>query len=488
MSPKRKLILGSILLIRGIVSLVYGLLIYISLAGVNAILFFNQEHLYIFYYVFSRVLLVWGVALIVSGILIFLLVSIHKEFRSKKPMAAAIVTMVVGLALSGLFIYAVYPPPLNASIEMRPSAQFTEVGSDRSIVYNLSLYSNYYSLGYFNISLGGKNVFNQSFEFKGYGNTSYTVPSSTFSSPGNYSVLTTVAHGSSKKIFVSWTDVKPYLPMHVYVSGPTEATDGYTGNYSVQISGGYAPYQIRWYVYGQHMHELLGQHISFAFGDYYWGYKVEAIVSGAYGAQNTSSLYVYVVSNLSASFTAEYTQLDQYMTDVFNSSIYSGLEQTGVGPYSYSWYENGNLFSTSENSSYQFKSPGIYNISLSVKDSEGQISTSSQDVHVNPRFTLWSYGPFVEQITGSETVDFWYNVTGGTWLENVSGYGHYSVTFYVDGVGYYSDNSFFSNDIGHYEFTLSSSVLNSGSNTFEVIAEDGVGQTSTFSIEISYSS
>lgn len=42
MSPKRKLILGSILLIGGIVSLVYGLLIYISLAGVNAILFFNQ--------------------------------------------------------------------------------------------------------------------------------------------------------------------------------------------------------------------------------------------------------------------------------------------------------------------------------------------------------------------------------------------------------------------------------------------------------------
>lgn len=72
MSPKRKLILGSILLIGGIVSLVYGLLIYISLAGVNAILFFNQEHLYIFYYVFSRVLLVWGVALIVSGILILI--------------------------------------------------------------------------------------------------------------------------------------------------------------------------------------------------------------------------------------------------------------------------------------------------------------------------------------------------------------------------------------------------------------------------------
>ena len=72
-------------------------------------------------------------------------------------------------------------------------------------------------------------------------------------------------------------------------------------------------------------------------------------------------------------------------------------------------------------------------------------------------------------------------------MQNVSGYGHYSATFYVNGGYYVADNSFFSDDIGHYEFTLSSYVLNTGENSLKVVVTDGVGQTSVLSIEIDYS-
>ncbi len=488
MKSSNRLILGSVMLTVGVSLLVFGFLLYIDTSGLNVLLYEANRHLFIFYYVLARILIIWGIALISAAVVLYLIVAIHKEFKSRKPMVMAVSVLLVGLSLSGFFVYAVFPPPVHSKVEIKPSDQYTEVGSQRSIVYNLSLYSNYRSVGYFNVSLNGDNVFDQSLGFTGYDNATYTVPSSTFSSPGNYTVSVSVVHGSSKKVSRSWIDVKPQSPMDVYISGPIDVTDGYTGNYSAHITGGYSPYRILWYISGQNSHRLSGDSISFTFGDYYYGYSIEALVTDAYGMENSSTIYAYIAPNLTASFSAEYTQLDQYMTDVFNSSTYSGFEQTGVGPYSYYWYENGNLFSTSENSTYQFQSAGTYNISLNVKDSENQVSMYSEDIKVNPQFGLWSYGPFPSQITGSESVNFWYNVTGGTWFQNVSGFGHYEVTFYVDGNGYIPDNSFFSGNIGHYEFALSSYVLNNGGNSFEVMAQDGVGQESDFSITVYYSS
>ncbi len=282
--------------------------------------------------------------------------------------------------------------------------------------------------------------------------------------------------------------MKPYIPMKVTITGPYEATDGYTGIFHASVSGGYGPYAIRWDISGEHSHIFSGSTVSFTFGNYDFGYSIEAWAIDAYGAVNSSSMTTYIVQNLTPSFTAEYQQLDSGMTDVFNGTTYSGFDQTGVGPYYYSWYENGNLFATGENSSYQFDTPGTYNITLIVKDSENITASYSQNIKVNPRLTLWSYGPLVTSISGSQTVDFWYNVTGGTWIENVSGFGHYYVVFYVNGNGYIPYNSFFSNNIGHYEFQLSSYVLSPGTNSFEAYVQDGVDQTSILNLQIYYSS
>ena len=489
MKYRGKIIVGTILLIIGVLSLVFGFLIYINISGVNVLLYINSVHSFVFNYILSRVFIIWGVALIVSGISVIMLGALKKEFRSKKPLAIAIAVLIIGLAISGLFVYVSIPPSLDAKAELSANSQYTQANSSKAIVYNVSAYSNYHSMEYFNVSLNGKLVFNQSQEFKGYQNSSYCIPPDTFPSPGNYTVSTTITHGDSKKIFKSWIDVKPYSPMSISIVGPKEVTDGYTGNYSVHVTGGYGPYQVLWSIAGEHTHHMSGNTISFTFGDSYFGYNVQACVFDKYGAENTSSITVYLASNLSASFSCEYPQLDQYMTDTFNGSIFSDFSTSGVGPYSYYWYEDGNLFSSSENSTYTFQTPGIYNISLEVKDSENQTSEYSKNIQVNPRFTLISYypNPPPYDISGSQSVDFWYNVTGGTWLQNVSGYGHYSAIFYVNGGYYVSDYSFFSDDIGHYEFTLSSYVLNSGENSFKVVVTDGVGQTSVLSIEIDYS-
>lgn len=487
MKYRNKIIIGTILLIIGIVSLVFGFLIYIDTSGVNVLLYIGRVHSFAFDYVLARILIIWGTALIAAAIVLYMLVALKKEFSTKKPLAVAISVLIIGLAVTGFFIAAVAPPSLHAKAELAANTQYTQVGSSKPVTYNVSSYSNYLSMEYFNVSLNGKIIFNQSLAFKGYKNTTFCIPTSTFLSPGNYTVNTTIAHGSTQKTFKSWIDVKAYSPMRVYVTGPTNVTDGYTGSYSAHVTGGYGPYNVVWCISGLNNHKLSGNTVSFTFGNSYFGYNVKACAFDAYGAENVSSLTVYLASNLSASFTCSYQQLDQYMTDTFNSSIFSYFEQTGIGPYTYSWYENGNLFSSSANSSYEFQTPGIYNITLEVKDSENQISEYSKNIQVNSRFTLWSYSPLPSEITGSQSIDFWYNVTGGTWLENVSGFGHYDATFYVNGQGYLPYYSIFSDDIGHYEFTLSPSVLSPGENSFKVVLQDGVGQlTSPFSIEIYY--
>ena len=469
-------------------SLVLGLLIYINISGLNVLIYLYREHTFIFDVRLSRVFIGWGLALISSGIILLLLGSLKKEFQSRKPMAAALAVLIVALAVTGLFVYTVLPPPVDVHADLSASSQYTQVGSERPVYYNVSSYSNYHSMEYFNVSLNGNILFNQSLEFKGYKNTSLCLPPSLFSSPGNYSLSTTIVHGSVKKTFNSWVDVKPYSPMSVSISGPSQVTDGYTGNFSAHVSGGYGPYSVRWDIYGEHNHDLTGNDVSFTFGDYYYGYTVKACAIDEYGAVNSSSMTSYLTSNLTASYSDTYSQLDQYMTDTFNASTYLGLQLSGVPPYSYAWYEDGNLFSSKENSTFQFSTPGIYNVSLEVKDSEGQTSLYYQTVEVNPRLTLWNYSSLPYQISGSQCNNFWYNVTGGTWLENVSGFSHYEVTFYINGQGYIPDNSFFSNDIGHYEFSLSEYNLNVGSNTFKVVVQDGVGQTSIFNIIVYYSS
>lgn len=488
MNYKNKIILGTILLILGIFSLVFGILLYTDTT--DGLLFVYSLHLLVFEFVLARLLIGWGLGFISTAIVLFVMGALKTEFKSRKPMAIALAILIIAVLFSGFLIYAAIPPPLEAKAALDVNSQYTEVGTEKPVIYNVSAYSNYHSCEYFNVSLKGKNVYNESELFSGYFNTSYNIPPSTFSSPGNYSVATTITHGSSKKVFTSWIDVKAYSPMKISITGPNEITDGYTATYSAQVSGGYGPDVVHWCISGEHGHKLTGDNVSFTFGDYYYGYNIQACVFDKYGEENTTSMTAYLVSNLSASYSCSYPQLDQYMTDTFNASTYSGFQESGVGPYTYSWYDNGNLFSTSENTTYTFQNAGMHNITLEVKDVEGQTSNYSQNIKVNPRFGLWSYYPTPppSQVTGSQCVDFWYNVTGGTWYQNVSGSGHYDATFYVNGEGYYPDNSFYSNGIGHYEFTLSSYDLNAGENSFKVVVQDGVGQTSVLSIDIEYSS
>ena len=486
MKPERKFIFGTILIIMGIVLLVIGLIQYVGIYGINAIFYIHRIHDYVFNYVMSYVLIIWGSALLISGFVFILLGFMKKEFSSKKPLAVGVSVLIIAMGITGFFIYSAVPPSIHADVSISSPSHYAEVGSSNSTDYKSSVYSNYYATEYFNISLKGKLIYDLNNSFHGYYNTTYMIPGNILNSPGNYSILVSVVHGTKRYEKSSWFYVYPLANMNITINGPKIIEPGIAGSYSVSVSGGYGPYNVSWIVFGNSTHHFYGKTLSYIFGEPYYGYSIIASVRDKYGDIENKSIAISENPGLSSSFTSQYSQLDQYMNDVFNSSIYSGFSQTGVPPYHYFWYENGNLFSNSINASYVFQSSGIYNISLKIVDSDNVSSYSHMYIKVNPKFTLASLGPDITTITGSQSSTFWYNVTGGTWYQNASGFGHYEITFYVNGNGYMASSSNFYNDIGHYSFTFNSFVLQTGANTIKIVAQDGVGQTSSSTFILYY--
>ena len=104
MKSSNRLILGSVMLIVGVSLLVFGFLLYIDTSGLNVLLYDANRHLFIFYYVLARILIIWGIALISAAVVLYLIVAIHKEFKSRKPMVMAVSVLLVGLSLSGFFV------------------------------------------------------------------------------------------------------------------------------------------------------------------------------------------------------------------------------------------------------------------------------------------------------------------------------------------------------------------------------------------------
>ena len=385
----RKTKIGVVLLILGIPTLVFGIVSYSTLVGIYALSSIGHPYAYRFEFVISLVVLSWGSALLISGVILLVLGFSGFIFNSRKPMVIGIVILMISLAFSGLVLYGAAPPPYRSSVVASTYDNCTEVNSAKPMVYNFSSYSNYPSKDYFNISLGSRVVFRYNFSFNGYDNFTCRVPASVFKQPGEYTSTNLIMGHGTRKVETSSIKVLPYVPVKVSVSGPSIVEPCYTGSYSAFVSGAYGPYSISWIVRGERTREFNGSSISLKFGTYYYGYEVIASAVNKYGVSNSSIEYVTLVHSLSASFTSKYSQLDAGMKDIFNSSVSTICGKTGVSPYSYEWFVDGTQFSSSENASYAFSHSGTYNVSLQVTDSLGNVSHYYQDVKVNSPFYLY---------------------------------------------------------------------------------------------------
>lgn len=206
---ERRLIIGISVLITGIVLLVIGFLIFIDLSSLNALAYIGNVHRYATLRILAFLSLGWGIALLISGILIFFLQYIKYTFKTKKIFAVVIGILVVGLAVTGIFGAAAIPPKLHINVVPSINSHYVEIypSSNTDIYGNFSVSVNYPYLFYLNITVNSTT----SDIFSGGCGYSTSIPFAfyNFYTAGNHTItLTIISHGV-KKIFSTWVYVFP---------------------------------------------------------------------------------------------------------------------------------------------------------------------------------------------------------------------------------------------------------------------------------------
>ena len=190
-------------------------------------------------------------------------------------------------------------------------------------------------------------------------------------------------------------------------------------------------------------------------------YTVSVTGTDNNGVQKSGSFTMTVDSSPSASISENRTYVDVGVPVSFTSSLSGGTGSYG----SYSWTENGNQFSTSQNPSYSFSSADTSgaSISFSAKDSAGDSFSSSNTL------TLYIYSAPTVSLTSSANpttpntqITFTASASGG--------YGSYNYAFYI---GSTQEQSGSSN-------TYSTSFSSSGTYSVKVVVTDQGGGTASY--------
>ena len=190
-------------------------------------------------------------------------------------------------------------------------------------------------------------------------------------------------------------------------------------------------------------------------------YTVSVTGTDNNGVQKSGSITMTVDSTPSASISENRTYVDVGVPVSFTSSLSGGTGSYG----SYSWTENGNQFSTSQNPSYSFSSADTSgaSISFSAKDSAGDSFSSSNTL------TLYIYSAPTVSLSSSANpttpntqITFTASASGG--------YGSYNYAFYI---GSTQEQSGSSN-------TYSTSFSSSGTYSVKVVVTDQGGGTASY--------
>lgn len=280
-----------------------------------------------------------------------------------------------------------------------------------------------------------------------------------FPKAGNYNITLLIedSQGAKAKTYldiavVPLPRVAVQLSKSITDTGiPVEFNSSVTGgdpffNFSWSISGiGFVGYQ---------------QDIHYAFA-HSGNYTVTVTVYDGSGNSATNSLSIEVHNSPKVSFQASYSNIDPNVTDSFNSLV------TGGTPgYQFEWYVNQNKVGFSSTLNYTFHSPGIYVISQSIEDSQGETASYVADV------TVSSY-PQASIIFSGQNVDA--NVSETYRASSFGGIGPYSYEWIIGGQEYANS-------------TVTHAFGDPGNYTVQLIVSDAFGKDATSTLNITVNS
>ncbi|PYB68153.1 hypothetical protein DMB44_05380 [Thermoplasma sp. Kam2015] len=289
------------------------------------------------------------------------------------------------------------------------------------------------------------------------GSSTYTTPAfNTTFSAGTYTVDLTGKDGIGVSGSASATETVNADPS-VSISSSQNPTDvGNSITFTASASGGTGSYSYQWYLNGNPVSGATSSTYTTSFSSS-GTYNIYVVVHDGIGNSAQSNTITETVNpDPSVSISSS-----QNPTDVGNSVTFTASASGGTGAFSYTWYLNGAVqSSTTSTFSTSFSSPGTYYVNVTIKDSVGDSASYS--------FTETVYSDPSVSITSSQnptdignSVTFTASPSGGS--------GSYTYQWYLNGAAV----------SGATSSTYTTSFSSSGSDSVYVIIKDSVGNSAT---------
>ena len=289
----------------------------------------------------------------------------------------------------------------------------------------------------------------------GVNTTSGLYLSYTFPKAGNYNI-TLIIQDSQGARAEAYLDISVVPTPKVSISLSKIVTDvGIPVRFNSSVSGGDPFFNYSWTVSGI---GFVGyqQDMEYSFSQA-GNYTVSVTVYDGSGNSATSSLNVRINNPPEALINATYSNIDPNVTDSFNPVI------TGGTPgFNYSWYIGSSLVGISGSLNYSFSAPGVYGLTLDVKDSQGETASYVTDI------TVSSY-PEASIIYSGNSIDA--NVSETFRASSFGGIGPFSDQWIIGGQEYSSN-------------TVSHSFTDPGNYTVQLIVSDSFGKDATSTLTV----
>ncbi|MHB1440001.1 MAG: PKD domain-containing protein [Cuniculiplasma sp.] len=196
-----------------------------------------------------------------------------------------------------------------------------------------------------------------------------------FPKTGTYNISLVIEDSQGDKAYAYLIASVRYLPK-ISLTETRHSTDvGVPIYFNSSISGGTPFFNYTWSIAGI---GFVGyqNNLEYSFSNP-GKYNVSLQIYDGSGNSASSSIAITINAIPKVSINAQYSNIDPNVTDGFNSVV-SG----GTPVYTFAWYVNGTLSSSSSSMNHSFNAPGIYPIMLVVSDSRGESTSYVMDITV----------------------------------------------------------------------------------------------------------
>ena len=236
------------------------------------------------------------------------------------------------------------------------------------------------------------------------------------------------------------------------ISGPDQTDISTTTYWEGFGSYGTAPYSYYWYING--VNTSSGLYLDYSFPDS-GNYNISLMIIDSEGVKAHAYLNVTVnpLPKVSVSASASHT-------DIGNPIEFSSSVAGGTRPYNYTWdISSLGYVGYQESLTYEFSSPGTYNVSVIVYDSSGNKATSEISIVITSPPSVSIHSKY-SNIDTNVTDIFNATVSGGL--------APYSESWYLD-----------NNLIGTNVTSITYSFSSPGTYTIEIEITDSAGEKAT---------